>query len=93
MDGGLEVTVLQVEHVMRFKGTVVTGVLQCDLAVGDRVEVRTAAGATARTIVSGIERFMKVLDRAAAGENVGLLLRGIADLDVTKGDTVYRVDE
>jgi elongation factor Tu len=52
--------------------------------VGDEVEL-VGFGADKKTVVTGVEMFRKLLDEAQAGDNVGLLLRGIDKEEVERG--------
>ena len=52
--------------------------------VGDKVE-RVGIKDTADTVVTGVEMFRKILDVAEAGDNVGLLLRGLEKEDIERG--------
>lgn len=59
------------------RGTVATGRIERGkVKVGDEVEI-VGLGAHRKTVVTGVEMFRKVLDEGIAGDNVGLLLRGI----------------
>jgi elongation factor Tu len=70
------------------RGTVVTGrIEQGVLKVGDQVEV-VGLRDLQTTTVTGIEMFRKLLDQGQAGDNVGLLLRGIGKDDVERGQVV-----
>jgi elongation factor Tu len=70
------------------RGTVVTGrVEQGILRVGAEAEI-VGIRATQKTTVTGVELFRKLLDEARAGDNVGLLLRGIGKEDVERGQVV-----
>jgi len=70
------------------RGTVVTGrVEQGHLSVGTEVEV-VGIRPTRKTVVTGVEMFRKLLDQAQAGDNVGLLLRGIGKEEVERGQVV-----
>jgi elongation factor Tu len=70
------------------RGTVVTGrVEQGRLSVGQEVEV-VGIRPTRKTVVTGVEMFRKLLDEAQAGDNVGLLLRGIGKDEVARGQVV-----
>ena len=70
------------------RGTVVTGrVEQGMLNVGDAVEI-VGLRELQNTTVTGVEMFRKLLDEAQAGDNVGLLLRGIDKEDVERGQVV-----
>jgi elongation factor Tu len=70
------------------RGTVVTGrVEQGVMPVGDTVEI-VGIRETQKTTVTGVEMFRKLLDEARAGDNVGLLLRGIGKDDVERGQVI-----
>jgi elongation factor Tu len=70
------------------RGTVVTGrVEQGELSVGTEVEI-VGIRETQKTTVTGVEMFRKLLDSAQAGDNVGLLLRGIGKDEVERGQVV-----
>ncbi|MDJ0790915.1 MAG: elongation factor Tu [Acidimicrobiia bacterium] len=70
------------------RGTVVTGrIEQGTLEVGDQVEI-VGLRDLQTTTVTGIEMFRKLLDEGRAGDNVGLLLRGIGKDDVERGQVV-----
>jgi len=67
------------------RGTVGTGrVERGRIKVGDKVE-RVGIRETRDTVVTGVEMFRKLLDEAQAGDNVGLLLRGIEKDDLVRG--------
>jgi len=67
------------------RGTVVTGrIEQGVIHVGDKVEL-VGMGATRDTTVTGVEMFRKLMDEGQAGDNVGLLVRGIERTDVERG--------
>jgi elongation factor Tu len=70
------------------RGTVVTGrVERGAVKVGEEVEI-VGIKATAKTTVTGVEMFNKQLDRAQAGDNAGILLRGTAKDDVHRGQVL-----
>ena len=70
------------------RGTVVTGrIEQGTLNVGDQVEI-VGLRELQTTTVTGIEMFRKLLDEGRAGDNVGLLLRGIGKEDVERGQVI-----
>ena len=72
------------------RGTVVTGkVEQGVLNVGDDVEI-VGIRDTQKTTATGVEMFRKLLDEARAGENVGILLRGIGKEDVERGQVLAK---
>jgi elongation factor Tu len=67
------------------RGTVGTGrVERGTVKVGEKVE-RVGIKETKETVVTGVEMFRKTLDRAEAGDNIGLLLRGIEKEDIERG--------
>jgi elongation factor Tu len=67
------------------RGTVGTGrVERGTVKVGEKVE-RVGIKDTKETVVTGVEMFRKTLDRAEAGDNIGLLLRGIEKEDIERG--------
>ncbi len=67
------------------RGTVSTGRIERGVVkVGDKVE-RVGIRETREIVVTGVEMFRKLLDRGEAGDNVGVLLRGIAKDDVERG--------
>jgi elongation factor Tu len=81
---------LPVENVLTItgRGTVVTGrVEQGAIAAGEPVEV-VGLGPTLETVCTSIESFGKLLDRAEAGDNAALLLRGVRRGEVARGQVV-----
>ena len=67
------------------RGTVVTGRIERGkVKVGEEVEI-VGFRETRKTVVTGVEMFKKQLDEGMAGDNAGLLLRGIAKEDVERG--------
>jgi elongation factor Tu len=67
------------------RGTVGTGrVERGKVKVGDEVQL-VGLGATKKTVVTGVEMFRKLLDDAQAGDNVGLLLRGVDKEELERG--------
>jgi elongation factor Tu len=73
------------------RGTVVTGRVERGiLKVNEQVEIVGIQPEKQATTVTGIEMFRKLLDEAQAGENVGLLLRGIKREDVERGQVVVK---
>jgi elongation factor Tu len=83
---------MPVEDVFSIKGrgTVVTGRVERGiLKVNDEVEI-VGIKATQKTVVTGIEMFRKQLDDAQAGDNVGLLMRGIEKHQVERGQVVAK---
>jgi elongation factor Tu len=72
------------------RGTVATGRIERGIVkVGDEVEV-VGLTDTRKTVVTGVEMFRKLLDSGQAGDNVGLLLRGIAKDDVERGHVLAK---
>jgi elongation factor Tu len=70
------------------RGTVVTGrIATGTVRTGMAVTVTRSAGSIA-TIVTAIEQFRRSADQAGAGDNVGLLLDGVARHDVDRGDVI-----
>ena len=73
------------------RGTVVTGrVERGKIKIQEPVEIVGIAPKTQKTVVTGIEMFRKLLDDAQAGDNVGLLLRGIQKEDVERGQVIAK---
>jgi len=72
------------------RGTVVTGrVERGQLKLNDEVEI-VGIKETRKTVVTGIEMFRKQLDYAEAGDNAGVLLRGVAREDVERGQVLVK---
>ena len=70
------------------RGTVVTGRVESGVVrVGDRVEV-VGLGETRGTVATGVEMFRKLLDEGRAGDNVGVLLRGVGRGEVERGQVL-----
>ena len=73
------------------RGTVVTGRVERGvLKPNEEVEIVGIREKSQKTVVTGIEMFRKVLDEARAGENVGLLLRGVKREEVERGMVVIK---
>jgi elongation factor Tu len=67
------------------RGTVATGRIERGvIKVGEEVQL-VGFGATKKTVVTGVEMFRKLLDQGEAGDNVGLLLRGIEKNEIERG--------
>jgi elongation factor Tu len=82
---------MPVEDVFSIKGrgTVGTGrVERGKIRVGQEVEVVGLAKETLKTVVTGVEMFNKTLDEGQAGDNIGLLLRGVEKKDLERGQVV-----
>ena len=72
------------------RGTVVTGKIERGVVkVGEEVEI-VGIKDTAKTTVTGIEMFNKQLDEGMAGDNAGVLLRGIKKEDITRGQVLAK---
>jgi elongation factor Tu len=72
------------------RGTVVTGRVERGVVnVGDELEI-VGIRATAKTTCTGVEMFRKLLDRGEAGDNVGVLLRGIDRDGVERGQVLCK---
>jgi len=73
------------------RGTVVTGrVEQGVIKVGGDVEIVGIRPQTQRTVVTGVEMFRKLLDQGQAGDNIGVLLRGVKRDEVERGQVLAR---
>ncbi|MEA4822918.1 MAG: elongation factor Tu [Clostridiaceae bacterium] len=73
------------------RGTVATGrVERGKVKMGDTVELVGLMDAPRSTVVTGIEMFRKLLDYAEAGDNVGMLLRGIQKTDIERGQVIAK---
>jgi len=82
---------MPIEDVFSIKGrgTVVTGRIERGkIKVNENVEVIGIRPKTISTVVTGVEMFRKLLDEGQAGDNVGLLLRGVEKDDVERGQVV-----
>jgi elongation factor Tu len=73
------------------RGTVVTGRVERGIVkVSEEVEIVGIRPSSTKTTVTGVEMFRKLLDQGQAGDNVGLLLRGIKREDVERGQVVVK---
>ncbi|MBU2610342.1 MAG: elongation factor Tu, partial [Chloroflexi bacterium] len=84
---------MPIEDVFSIKGrgTVVTGRMDRGLVkVGDPVEIVGLREKSMNSVVTGVEMFHKSLDTGMAGDNLGLLLRGIERTDVERGQVVAK---
>jgi elongation factor Tu len=72
------------------RGTVVTGRIERGkVKMGDTIEIiGMTEEAPKRTVVTGVEMFQKTLDEGIAGDNVGVLLRGVERTDVERGQVL-----
>ena len=72
------------------RGTVVTGRIERGtVKVGEEIEI-VGFKPTAKKIVTGVEMFRKLLDSGVAGDNVGILLRGVEKSDVERGQVLAK---
>ena len=73
------------------RGTVATGrVERGQLRTSEEVEIIGLTEERAKTVVTGIEMFRKILDYAEAGDNIGALLRGIQRTDIERGQVLCK---
>jgi elongation factor Tu len=84
---------MPVEDVFSIKGrgTVGTGRIERGkISIGDEVEIVGIAKETRKTVCTGVEMFNKTLNDGQAGDNVGLLLRGVEKKDLERGQVVSK---
>ena len=82
---------MTVEDVFRItgRGTVATGRIETgSVRVGQEVRIVRAGTVLSTTTITGVEQFRKVLESAGVGDNVGLLLGGVTDENVMRGDVL-----
>ena len=73
------------------RGTVATGRIERGMVkVGEEVELVGLSEAPRKTTVTGVEMFRKLLDQGMAGDNVGLLLRGIDKTSIERGQVIAK---
>ncbi|MCD8118324.1 MAG: elongation factor Tu [Lachnospiraceae bacterium] len=73
------------------RGTVATGrVERGTLHLSEEVEILGVSEEARKTVVTGIEMFRKLLDEARAGDNIGVLLRGVQRTDIVRGQVVCK---
>jgi elongation factor Tu len=73
------------------RGTVATGRIERGkVKVGDEIEIVGLMEKPRKTVVTGIEMFRKLLDEGVAGDNVGVLLRGIERTDIERGQVLAK---
>ncbi len=73
------------------RGTVATGRIETGIAnTGDAVEIIGMGAEKLTSTITGVEMFRKILDRGEAGDNVGLLLRGIDKADIRRGMVIVK---
>ncbi|MCK5781209.1 MAG: elongation factor Tu [Flavobacteriales bacterium] len=73
------------------RGTVATGRIEMGIAnTGDSVDIIGMGAEKLTSTITGVEMFRKILDRGEAGDNVGILLRGIAKEDIKRGMVICK---
>ena len=73
------------------RGTVATGrVERGEIKVSDEVEIVGLSTEKLKSVVTGVEMFRKILDQAEAGDNIGVLLRGIQRTDIERGQVLAK---
>ena len=73
------------------RGTVATGRIETGIIkTGDEVQIIGLGDEPKKSTVTGVEMFRKILDEGEAGDNVGLLLRGIDKKDIKRGQVIAR---
>jgi elongation factor Tu len=90
---GDEAFLMAIEDVFTItgRGTVATGRVERGvIKVGDEVEIVGIHPETRKTVVTGVEMFRKLLDQAQAGDNVGVLLRGVARTEIERGQVLCK---
>ncbi len=75
------------------RGTVATGRIEAGVInTGDPVDIVGMGDEKLTSTITGVEMFRKILDRGEAGDNVGLLLRGIEKTDIKRGMVIAKKD-
>jgi len=73
------------------RGTVATGRIETGVVnTGDEMEIVGLGAEKMKSVVTGVEMFRKILDRGEAGDNVGLLLRGIDKKEIKRGQVIAK---
>jgi elongation factor Tu len=73
------------------RGTVATGRVESGVVkVSDTVEIVGLTDSSRSTVVTGVEMFRKLLDQAQAGDNIGVLLRGVQRTDIERGQVLAK---
>src|SRR5512138_3687538 len=73
------------------RGTVATGRIETGVVLtGDELELIGLGASKRKSVCTGVEMFRKILDRGEAGDNVGLLLRGIEKTDIRRGMVIAK---
>jgi len=73
------------------RGTVATGRVERGIVkMSDEVEIVGIKAEKMKTVITGVEMFRKLLDQAEAGDNIGVLLRGVQRTDIERGQVVAK---
>ncbi len=73
------------------RGTVATGRVERGIVkLSDEVEIVGLSNESSKTVVTGVEMFRKLLDQAEAGDNIGVLLRGVQRDDIERGQVLAK---
>ncbi len=73
------------------RGTVATGRIETGIVnSGESVDILGMGAENLKSVVTGVEMFRKILDRGEAGDNVGLLLRGVEKTDIRRGMVICK---
>ena len=73
------------------RGTVATGRIETGIVnSGESVDILGMGAENLKSVVTGVEMFRKILDRGEAGDNVGLLLRGVEKSDIRRGMVICK---
>ena len=74
------------------RGTVATGRIETGVAnTGDEIDIIGMGAEKMKSTITGVEMFSKILDRGEAGDNTGILLRGIEKTDIKRGMVLCKV--
>ena len=74
------------------RGTVATGRIETGIAnTGDEIDIIGMGAEKLKSTITGVEMFRKILDRGEAGDNTGILLRGIEKTDIKRGMVLCKV--
>ena len=74
------------------RGTVATGRIETGVAnTGDEIDIIGMGAEKLKSTITGVEMFRKILDRGEAGDNTGILLRGIEKTDIKRGMVLCKV--
>jgi elongation factor Tu len=73
------------------RGTVATGRIETGVVLtGDEMEIIGLGAEKKKSVITGVEMFRKILDRGEAGDNVGLLLRGVDKKEIKRGMVIAK---